>query len=561
MLILALQCCPLDAHMALELVKLIADIEIQTRGAGRDDVEFCLAARKDTPRELVEAAQKNALRAFGKCHVIYCKRHGVGWPVGPNDLWAEIMMRLSIMAKEGKTKATGVLTFEPDCIPLRADWIDIMRETWLGANELRKREAVGHAHDNNHINGNGIFDIRITKNHPEMNGSDPNAGWDAFHGELLCRIGEDTDAIYQLYGLRDYTEEVLSAVRKGGVIPALLHGTKGPEGIRIARRMLNDGKLAEAAKTARPAYSEEKHRIIFQKPLTSASVSVKPMVEPSREDFNAARDAAQAFDKPMPTTEPDVSIFIRTCLKDAAWLDYCLQSLVKRAVGGFREIVVAARLAEAEDIRVIVGKYPVRIVAVDAVCENDYIGQQHTKCCADKWCVGEFIMHWDSDCIALRDFTPGEFFTDGLPMFLYRPWEKAEGAATWREPTSGALGCPAPFETMATHPMIHPRGLLNDFRRYIEILHRVPFAKFMRGLAKFSEFNAIGNFAYLYQRGRYKWIETGDITERLQDGSAKATDGYPRPLKQFHSWGGLTPAIQKEIEAIIAPNDHEDKNG
>jgi hypothetical protein len=78
-------------------------------------------------------------------------------------------------------------------------------------------------------------------------------GWDMFHGKLLLSIGEDTNAIYQHYGLRDYDREYIENVRKNSVIPALFHGAKGPQAVQYVREMLKDGTLAKNAETPRYA--------------------------------------------------------------------------------------------------------------------------------------------------------------------------------------------------------------------------------------------------------------------------------------------------------------------
>lgn len=242
-ILLALQFCPIDSAQAIELTRLICDIEPQSRAT-----EFCLAVRRDTPQEHVDTAARLAALKFSRVTVVRGERAGVGWPEGPNDLWAETMMRVSLAKKQGHIQADAVLTFEADCVPLRADWIDVLEAAWDGAQSRGKR-VCGHAHGEppDHINGNAIFEIGLLRRHPDLYNSNQRKGWDAHHGGLLLTIGEDTDAITQVYNLRDYTRQTLEAQRKGGKIPALFHGAKGPGGVRYAREMLNDGTLNKAA--------------------------------------------------------------------------------------------------------------------------------------------------------------------------------------------------------------------------------------------------------------------------------------------------------------------------
>lgn len=251
-MILCLQCCPLDAHYAMELVRLICDIEPERRA----DVEFAIAHRRDTPPELVAQMKLDAETKFAKCHIIAGRRYGVGWPSGPNDLWAETAMRAGMLQKQGRTQSDAILTFEADCIPLRADWINVLLGVWEGARK-RGKECVGHAHGApvDHINGNAIFRCDIQRRHQELAGAHYKAGWDAYHGHLLIGIGEDTDAIFQLYNIGEaFDRALVEGVRKNGYVPALLHGLKGIRPLRIARALLADGTLAARATPEPPGY-------------------------------------------------------------------------------------------------------------------------------------------------------------------------------------------------------------------------------------------------------------------------------------------------------------------
>jgi hypothetical protein len=241
-MILALQCHPGNAEQALALVDLICAIEPEKR----KDVDFCLAMRRDTDQSVADRAKKLAEAKFEKVIIFRGNRMGTGWPSGPNDLWAELTMRLSIMRKEGKTSRDCVLTFEPDCVPLRADWINVLKAAWAQA-DGKGKDCIGTQEtEPDHLNGNGVFRIGIARKWPALYGS-AHTGWDCHHGRLLLTIGEDTPAITQRYQWQGYNRGDLEAVRKQGKIPALLHGTKGPEGVVFVRAMHEDGTLLARA--------------------------------------------------------------------------------------------------------------------------------------------------------------------------------------------------------------------------------------------------------------------------------------------------------------------------
>lgn len=237
-LAIALQIYNGDAWIGLRLVKLICSFE-----KFRDDIEFIVSARRGTNPDVVADIVKVASTKFKSVSVIKGKRFGDGWPLGPNDLWAETMMRVSQLHGAGKIKSSGVLTVESDCIPLRPGWLDALADEWSVAS--KSHECLGHAHGDppTHINGNAIFACDVTIKHPELNGSDSRSGWDAYHGKLLLQIGKDTPLIYQRYRITEITRAEVEAIRKDGQIPALFHGIKKGIGIEIIEEMIADGSF------------------------------------------------------------------------------------------------------------------------------------------------------------------------------------------------------------------------------------------------------------------------------------------------------------------------------
>ena len=240
-LLIVLQIYPGDQLQGLGLTKLIADIEPEVR----IDVEFMVAYKRDCSTKIVEEIISEASRSFKVVRSIRCKRFGSSWPVGPNDLWQDTMTSISVMSKNERLNVSGVLTFEPDCIPLRPDWLDCLIREWK--NRRPGNECVGHLHGDGkeqgmrHINGNGMFDPYITRNHQELSGSDGIAGWDCYHAHTLLKVGQDTNFIFQIYKAEGLDIDDVRAIRKGNVIPALFHGIKGDSGIKIVREMIENG--------------------------------------------------------------------------------------------------------------------------------------------------------------------------------------------------------------------------------------------------------------------------------------------------------------------------------
>lgn len=238
--LLMLQCCPLDAQAALELTQIICDIEKEKR----HDVEFLIAYRWDTNPAIIKAIFETARSKFATALTIGGRRYGTGHPGGCNDLWQDSMMQVSGLVKNGLSKAGAVLTFEPDCVPLRHDWIEELMTAWMTApvdtRVVGSRCQMGMPHE--HINGNAIFHPNIMYIHPELALSQGN--WDVFHRKLLLRIGAHTNSIEQLYAHRDpvsreFIEEIRSKYRQ----PALLHGVKDGSARAVIREMISDGSI------------------------------------------------------------------------------------------------------------------------------------------------------------------------------------------------------------------------------------------------------------------------------------------------------------------------------
>lgn len=248
-LALMLQVYSEDVWIGQRLARLICSID-----KSRDDIDFIVSARRGTNPDAVRQLADIARKTFRNVQVINGKRYGVGWPLGCNDLWQEGMMRAEQLYKAGKITAKGILTFESDCIPLRPDWIDALEAEWAAVHKERKL-CVGHAHSfqnkqnpavmdpPTHINGNAIFHVNATSIFPELNGCPSGSGWDAWHGELLLKIGRDTNMIYQKYRIQEATRDQVEGLRKNGEIPALFHGIKKTDGLAAVEAMVEDGSF------------------------------------------------------------------------------------------------------------------------------------------------------------------------------------------------------------------------------------------------------------------------------------------------------------------------------
>ena len=174
---------------------------------------------------------------------------------------------------------------------------------------------------------------------------------------------------------------------------------------------------------------------------------------------------------------------------------------------------------------------------------DGYMQQQSTKMLADTFTDADFICFMDSDCVFTEPVTPETFMTAGRVNWLYTPWHRIaeETQKVWREVMQRCIGEEPPAEFMRRHPQIIPRWALQEFRGFIAEKHGVSLGHYISvqpGKA-FSEYNCIGHYLWLHHREKINFINTEEYLP-------------PTVLLQKWSWGGLTPEIRAELDAITA---------
>ncbi len=211
MISLCLQCSPLDMDAAVELIQLICWIEYPRR----EDTEFFLVYRKDCPLWLGKEFEKLAANHFGRCAARMARNHDVGWPAGCNMLAGSAFIEMSILRREGLCQNEAFLLFEPDCIPLRRDWIDQLSAEWDRVSVLGK-EAFGHWHSEGvelHMNGNAVFRTTYFDEYPTQIVGAGTQGWDFFFREHFLAMSVDSNTIFQQWQRYGMTYEQLATLR------------------------------------------------------------------------------------------------------------------------------------------------------------------------------------------------------------------------------------------------------------------------------------------------------------------------------------------------------------
>lgn len=233
-------------------------------------------------------------------------------------------------------------------------------------------------------------------------------------------------------------------------------------------------------------------------------------------------------------------ILIRSYYKDFEWLGYALRS-VRRYCGGFSKLVLVVPRASRAKLDWLGLADDVTITCPDS--RDDYLGQQVTKLTADLYSGADVICHLDSDCVFQRATTPGDLFENGKPRVLMARYSDLDPYVPWKELTEKFLGREVEFEFMRTPPYTFPRWIYGAFREFAIARHGKPLEQYIleQPARGFSEFNALGAYAYYEHRDRFTWVDIGAGAPPVEH------------CRVFWSWGGIDERIRGEIERLLRP--------
>lgn len=254
MLILNLQFYSGDKEQAMQLARLICDLEPDRR----DDVVFMFSARFDCTHD--EDTINYVWKKFKHVIIHTTKRKAVGWPDGPNKVFADSYERCVEMHKKGALPGniSAVLFMEADCIPLTKDWINRLIDEYKACGKkilgawLKKGDAGSE-----HINGNCIISLDFWRKFPAIFNPPSRGGWDATLAYGILREAAPSRLIWSdyrlgttdnpwkgceyLWGPREYGCEE-NALYGEVLFPVWYHGIKTDQGIACVREKLINQK-------------------------------------------------------------------------------------------------------------------------------------------------------------------------------------------------------------------------------------------------------------------------------------------------------------------------------
>lgn len=228
-------------------------------------------------------------------------------------------------------------------------------------------------------------------------------------------------------------------------------------------------------------------------------------------------------------------LFIRSYRGDIPWLQHCLRSIQKFAIGfsGLHIVVPADQKQEFACLNTN--------VEICGIYREDYMGQQMTKMTADFYTGDALVTFVDSDCCFCQLTTPADLLDPmGRPIMLMTPYSQLSGVP-WQAPTQEVMGTPVEFEFMRRLPITIYGHHIRQFRHWFSANHGKSLEQHVLNVPNrnFSEFNAMGAWCYQFKRNDYYWLDT----------SKKELP--PKFVKQHWSWGGMTPDILAELEELL----------
>lgn len=228
--IICLQFWEKDKVTAMRLARFIADLE----RVFRVDTEFLFVARydcehdHDTIRYVNEKFRVNWITSHTKW---------TGWPGGPNAMARDTLEWLDA----NRSRSGGALLFEPDCVPTRTDWIDVLIQEWDRGRFAEKilmgawRPSGGA---DGHINGNCVLRPNFLR-HVGIDCFIPDLAWDCAISPYVKNRWLKSDRIRNCFESLNATDKDVFWTPIGQDTPALVHGFKDDSAYNLVQRLLH----------------------------------------------------------------------------------------------------------------------------------------------------------------------------------------------------------------------------------------------------------------------------------------------------------------------------------
>lgn len=487
-----------DQELALKNVKWWNELG----GCKSHECLFIPDARCSQKEPVLEELKK----CFNQVHVFQARAEIDGWPEGANYMFRTATAWLSTSFM----KWTYFMWMEPDAIPLQAGWADKIEDEHLRNKKPFTGDRVQVEDIPLHMSGIGVYPNPLHAYAGEAYRA-VDVAWDMAGKDQIVPRAHFTKLIEHAWKHPSFSDlsELNTQIRKEAIV---FHASK-------------DGSLIDLLRSKKG-----------KETISPASINLGPNQPKEREEPRS------------PSPSPTCDIFIRTYPGDYKWLDYCLKSIAKFCTG-FRKVWIITPQCNPQPEGSLLLKngslIAVQWKEMQDETQDGYLAQQITKMYADviTGYQPDYILHVDSDVIFTRPTTPVDFLSDGKPIAYYTPYTAIE--TPWQPITEKFLNDKVEFEFMRRFPILMPRWIYPRIREFCHKTHGVIISDYIRmqPARAFSEFNAMGAYAYKYHREMFRFINTLEIT-------------LPMPQAiQFHSWGGITPEAKNKLDVIFSDEE------
>lgn len=230
-----------DRDQAMRLARLIGAIEPRRR----DDVSFAFCPRFDLEWDVAQqAAFLEVGRKFGVCRLTQLPPHATGHPDACNAMVASTLFQFAQAWRAGQSRAHSVFLCEPDGVPLRRDWINVLKD------EHERTMRAGRSvtgpwveHPVPHLNGSMIIHLATWFDCPSIHETPAGHAWDLHHAHALAARGRASGALKNIYGGRDWSDYALTGMARE---TAWMASVKDDSAIAWAERTLVERPAAPA---------------------------------------------------------------------------------------------------------------------------------------------------------------------------------------------------------------------------------------------------------------------------------------------------------------------------
>lgn len=243
-----------------------------------------------------------------------------------------------------------------------------------------------------------------------------------------------------------------------------------------------------------------------------------------------------------------VRIFIVTYANDFSYLEYCLRSIKKFAIG-FSGVTILVPTKDVHALREIISQVGIENVTVKSGYEwkgKGMLWHLMQKCRSDEWCPdADYVAHWDADCIFTAPVFPETFFKNGKPMLRYESFEslakRHPAIWNWKIACENALPFSCPDEGMRGHPEVYHLGLYARTRELVEQKTKMKFNDYVKsGKNEYPQ-----QFAELPTLSAVALHDFIDLYSPMDCSKQENPDKSPYPVIQF--WSHRPPDQEQEI--------------